>query len=560
VFQAINELAQSRFSRHLRPIDTKGLADLSDPDFDVSTYAADELKDRLSRLTAGTIGIAGARGAGKSTLLRMVVSGRLALSEARGERPVGVEVPAPSRYEAREFVPHLFVKLCLAVLGPRLNARRLRQARRQRIVAQIRLGAALYLIVTAYLGIAGLLEAQLAVAIGGFWVALAAVPSFVDSTRPLRASDSLENMAYMNYDRLRYLETVSDEWSSEISSSPARVARRREVSKARQPWTLPEMIDAYREFAGRIGKEHSLPVFVGIDELDKMATGEDAQRFLNEIKALFGQSRAFYLVTLSDDAMSAFESRGLPLRDVFESVFDDVLYVPPLTIVESEAVLHQRVVGMSPPFVALCHVVSGGLPRELIRAAREIVRIAESNENADIGDIGAKLLSERCLAQRRAAEVVASRYISSDGRQPAVDWLRQFSPDADVSDLLARVGVAPVLLDLHACEAEGVHETELLVIEIAAASYRAASTMSFFRDLTEKSYTSALKEVDEEPAAIELLAQATRDLSVTPSLAWATTSRARALIGLEPVAYPLQLNETEPVAHRQGDVSVDGRG
>ena len=214
---------------------------------------------------------------------------------------------------------------------------------------------------------------------------------------------------------------------------------------------------------------------------------------------------------------------------------------------------------MPPPFVALCHVVSGGLPRELIRTAREVVRIAENNENADIGDIGARLLSERCLAQRRAAEVVASRYISSDGRQPAVDWLRQFSPDADVNELLARVAVAPVLLDLHACETEGVHETELLVIEIAAASYRAASTISFFRDLTEKSYTNALAEVDEEPAAIELLAQATRDLSVTPSLAWATTSRARALTGLDPVGYPLQLNENEPAVRQRRDGSSQSR-
>lgn len=524
----------------------------------MSTGAANDLKDRLSRLTAGTIGIAGARGVGKSTLLRLAVSGRLDLSDGRHKRPVGVEVPAPSRYDGREFVPHLFARLCLAVLGPRLDARRLRQARRQRVVAQIRLGAALYLIITVYLGIAGVLEAQLAVAIGGFWVAVGAVPSFAGSIRPPSTSDSLENTAYLNYDRLRYLETVSDEWTSEISSSPARVARRREVAKARQPWTLPEMIDAYREFASRIGKEHTLPVFVGIDELDKMASGEDAQRFLNEIKALFGQSKAFYFVTLSEDAMSAFESRGLPLRDVFESVFDDVLYVQPLTIAESEVVLHQRVVGMPPPFVALCHVVSGGLPRELIRAARQAVRIAENSEHADIGEIASKLLGDRCLAQRRAAEVVASRHISPDGRQPAVDWLRRFSPDADATELLAATGIAPVLLELHACGAKGVHETELLVIEIAASSYRAASAIAFFQELTEERYADALKEVGDDPGAIELLAQATRDLSVTPSLAWATTSRARTLLGLAPVEYPLRFDDEGTVVQQDG-VTVDGR-
>lgn len=144
--------------------------------------------------------------------------------------------------------------------------------------------------------------------------------------------------------------------------------------------TLPELTGRYADFVRSITKER--PLVVGIDELDKMASVDEAQRFLNDVKSLFGQPRTYYLISLSDDAMSAFERRGLPLRDVFESVFDDVLRVEPLNFEEAVQLLRRRVVGMAPPFVGLCYVLSGGLPREVIRTAREAVVVAEDPEGS----------------------------------------------------------------------------------------------------------------------------------------------------------------------------------
>jgi hypothetical protein len=83
-------------------------------------------------------------------------------------------------------------------------------------------------------------------------------------------------------------------------------------------------------------------VRIGIDELDKIDSVHDAGRFLNEIKVLFGIPHCFFLVSLSEDAMSQFERRGLPMRDVFDSSFDDVVRVGPLDASRSVALLRER--------------------------------------------------------------------------------------------------------------------------------------------------------------------------------------------------------------------------
>lgn len=536
VRRTLNELAQTTFSRELRPLDTSGLGDLFDTSYDVSIAATHALADSLVSLRAGSLGIAGPRGAGKSTLMRRAVDG--GLDWATEERPLGVEVPAPVRYDAREFVPHLFAKLCLKVLGPRLDSRRLERASKERRDAQIRILATVVVGIAGYLVFIGVVSLRTGILIGAGAVVASALPLIRERLRLVLPDDSLEGLARTNLDRLRFLETQSEEWSAELSSTAGKLASRREVSRAAQAWTMPELIAAYRDFVTRITENNAL--IVGIDELDKMASVDEAQRFLNEIKALFGQSRTYYLVTLSDDAMSAFESRGLPLRDVFESVFDDVLRVKPLSLEESAAVLHQRTVGVAPPFVGLCHAVSGGLPRELIRTARAAVRIAEDPSETDLSIVTRRLLVERTNARQLAAEVVARRYVAADGTQAVVSWLRGLPRNPTAAQLLDRTVVASVLLDLRALGGEAHQELELLVIELASAAYHAASTIEFFSEADSERYAAASSEAGEDSSAIEVLTRATRDLTVAPHVAWESTSEFRRRVGLPVLDYPLQ--------------------
>ena len=37
----------------------------------------------------------------------------------------------------------------------------------------------------------------------------------------------------------------------------------------------------------------------------------------------------YYLISVSDDALAAYEMRGLPVRDAFDSAFDEVIHVLP---------------------------------------------------------------------------------------------------------------------------------------------------------------------------------------------------------------------------------------
>lgn len=83
-------------------------------------------------------------------------------------------------------------------------------------------------------------------------------------------------------------------------------------------------------------------VVIGIDELDKISGAEQAQRFVNELKAILGVPHCYYLISVSDDALAAYEMRGLPVRDAFDSAFDEVIHVRYLDLEGSLRLLKKR--------------------------------------------------------------------------------------------------------------------------------------------------------------------------------------------------------------------------
>jgi hypothetical protein len=129
-------------------------------------------------------------------------------------------------------------------------------------------------------------------------------------------------------------------------------------------------VNEFRTFARTVAAEvhrSGHRIFIGVDELDKIGSPDQAEQFLNEIKGIFGVPYLYFVVSVSDDALTAFERRGLPLRDAFDSSFDEIIHVDPLDYAESRRLLYRRVIGLSEPYVALCHCLAGGLPRDLIR-------------------------------------------------------------------------------------------------------------------------------------------------------------------------------------------------
>jgi hypothetical protein len=156
------------------------------------------------------------------------------------------------------------------------------------------------------------------------------------------------------------------------------------MSLAERQRSLPEVVDAYRDFVKSLAAKHA--VLIGIDELDKLESDETAQQFLNEIKSIFGLDHCYYLISVSENAISSFERRGLPFRDAFDSAFDSIIYVDYLSLDSAKRLLKRRVIGLEVPFMCLCYCLSGGLARDLIRSCRDMIeRVRLATAATDLG-------------------------------------------------------------------------------------------------------------------------------------------------------------------------------
>lgn len=428
----VNTARGYRFGHGYTVADSTGLSDVHDRSYNVPTDVAAELDGLLGRLDGASIGIAGPRGSGKSTLIYRycdeAVPAGIEPAEADWEWLLGAVRPdrvsgdlrcvvsAPVDYVARDFVLHLFAVFCRAVISryrsraddnrrwahglPGIYRAGIWLLRSSQILISLSLNVIFY-----GGAVAALLYWQEAIAhrlsvpvnwvlYAAFGIICLATVRFASwSARQIRRwarhepddDRALVLSARQHLARVRFLQTYTSGWSGALRLPAGGVAegqRSQSLARAEQPLSYPEIVGEFRAFARQVAaKLHSRgdQVFVGVDELDKIGSAEQAERFLNEIKGIFGIPHLYFIVSVSDDALTAFERRGLPLRDAFDSSFDEILHVGPLGYAESRRLLYRRVIGLTEPYVALCHCLAGGLARDLIRAARQVVRAATAH-------------------------------------------------------------------------------------------------------------------------------------------------------------------------------------
>ncbi len=101
----IESSATASWSTVLTIDDAPGLAEIAGVE-PVATEMVDEIASRLALMPGGSVGISGPRGVGKTTLMRRFTRSR------RDPLLVGIRVSAPTKYDGREFVLHLFGRLC----------------------------------------------------------------------------------------------------------------------------------------------------------------------------------------------------------------------------------------------------------------------------------------------------------------------------------------------------------------------------------------------------------------------------------------------------------------
>lgn len=334
---------------------------------------------------------------------------------------------------------------------------------------------------------------------------------------------------------IRFQQSYTSGWSGALKLPIGLEGNmNRAISMSENQKSLPELVGGLREFLETVATDFQ--VIIGIDELDKLESDEMAQRFINEIKSVFGLRRCFYLVSVSESAMSNFERRGLPFRDAFDSSFDNILNVDYLNLAAAKRLIARRIIGMSNPFRCLCYCISGGLARDLIRTCRNLIELAQEKPGIPVArdlasmcnslirqDIKSKVRAIATSARKLEIEPEGSAFLASlhelervaEAKEPldgaiaglCVSLTRKLSDDKDEAKKLA----------------ESRRQLALLGQELTAYLYYSDTLLHFFGGgLKEESLRQA-----EESGALNLLARARQSLSSNSSIAKPIINRFR---------------------------------
>jgi hypothetical protein len=289
---------------------------------------------------------------------------------------------------------------------------------------------------------------------------------------------------------------------------------------------------------------------IGIDELDKLPTDDRAQQFLNEIKAIFGVKHCYYLVSISEEAMASFERRGMPFRDVFDSTFDEVIRVPYLSMADALRLLNRRVV-FPMPFVCFCYCLSGGLARDLIRAARRVVEAQPAGrnegENYPLGlDDAARELIQEQVRVKSAATISALKNIDAEPEVSEVlQWCSRVSarPITDVMllDQCEWFTSGANLQPGHSLEGDHASARQAVFRVVGALVgyyYYAATMLEFFAVRPDEQRIRHALRSQGENGSLEQLAFCQQAFSVNPRVAWAALSTFREAWKLRTVEFP----------------------
>jgi hypothetical protein len=617
----INTARQSRFGHTYAVASSPALSEVYDSANTVPTQIESELAGLLNRLDGASIGVAGPRGAGKSTLIR----GYCDDAGPAADNPAGIYwtrflgsglparswgdlrcmVAAPVDYVARDFVLHLFAAFCGVVINSYGRAGRFRLLylstfwgrRIGQLCISLMLPAAVFAgIVVIVLHwnefiTPGRSTSSIWVECAGIALFTLSVSAFAKSSavkirkwahetrRGRKSGRAMVATARKHLSRIRYLQTHMSGFSGGLGlrgSVSAQLSR--SSSRAEQPLSYPELVAEFRNFATSVAADvhrRGDRVFIGVDELDKIGSAQQAEDFLNEVKGIFGIPHLYFMVSVSDDALNAFERRGLPLRDAFDSSFDEILRVEPLSYSESRRLLYRRVIGLTEPYVALCHCLAGGLARDVIRAARQVARNAatlatgrppvagslatDSGEGASteyeladaqqshylptLSDISAAVLHDELNRKLRALSQVVGR-IDSEDTAKLQDTLHDITvhfsvdqPIINVVDLIARSGHAEP------------SEVARVRMDLAAYAYYCATLQDVFTDQLDEARMLKATSKLSESGSFDELAAARNAFTIDTLLAWKLITQCRTAWSLETHEPALKEVESEDSSH-----------
>jgi hypothetical protein len=267
-------------------------------------------------------------------------------------------------------------------------------------------------------------------------------PRSAEDSMATPLEDSLLGHAEMWLKAIKFQQSYTSGWSGSLKLPIGLEGGvNRAVTLAQNQLSLPEIGYFFMQFLEEASLKYQ--VIIGIDEMDKLASDELAQQFINDIKSIFGLERCFYLISVSENAMSNFERRGLPFRDVFDSAFDDFVYVDHLNFESAKELLEQRVVGRPILFFAMSYCMSGGLARDLIRNFRSVLEVHEQDKDHNsLTAICRKVVESDLLAKVRATRTSAKKIKIEPEVDQFLESLYALEVGVDSDDLLVKAASA----------------------------------------------------------------------------------------------------------------------
>lgn len=557
--EALNEDAEDRYGETL-DFGIEGLGGPGVREYELETDAIKRLRGLVGGMRHGSIGIAGPRGAGKTTLINAYCQ-----PADTNDRRLRKVIEAPVRYEARDFILTLFGQLCEAVEDTEGDESELQEPQPgwwRRAVLFLAAAVAGTMAFTFFglvlaskppqvigdltqelLGfqrsdLITLILAFLAAGVSYWLVRIARRHSERREASP-SVEQRLKDLAQRNLRDIRFQQSFSYGYSGKLSlpfAAEASVSAKEDLAQRQE--SFPEIVERFKLFLA-LAAEARDQVVIGIDEMDKMESGEVATNFLNEIKGIFAVDGCFYLVSVSESAMSSFERRGLPFRDVFDSSFDEIITVAPLQLSRSKMVLRSHVVGLGPAYLDLCHCLSGGLPRDLLRVLREL---NFHNRKGDLQYVTKKLIKGELERKVEAATVSARGVPLEPNVSELLFWMRSLrASELTPDDLLQHGRSRPHNWprDSVAGDTEECDELSLLQLEMAGFTYFLATVLEFFcvsPDREQEHFQDA-EQSKNRASKIELLAGARGAFAVNPRVAIATIDQFRARSGWATIGF-----------------------
>ncbi|MCX5096375.1 NACHT domain-containing protein [Streptomyces sp. NBC_00365] len=526
-------VVQDRYTQRLPNIDLSRLTGVRRSDQVIESEAAREVSLRHQRQDSASIGISGPRGAGKSTLLQRFCGP----DSARTSEDLLLLVPAPTSYDPRDFLVHLFAELCRKITGvksPGEPSARSGRARLERVFAALAvvLGLLTMAGATVWPSLGPVVQAWygeprlLVLSAGGLLVLAGTAWTLTIGqriSRPRVRMSGAETAAAHHMRTLHYQLTVQRTRNAQVTlPGGLQLVGGGQVQHTENLRTYPELVSEFRGLLDIVALERRAlggRVVIGIDELDKVGTAEDAERFMNDLKAVFGVPGCHFLVALSEDALAAFGRRALDVRTALDSTFDEVITVPPLDLDQSRRLLELRGVWLPEPFLWLCHVMSGGLPRDLLRCVTGL-GAAESRLQANRLPSLSRVLISQDAQSILAAQTRHAGASAGDLPQDAVVWIAattQVPLTADAWEELVRTAPSALAAD---------HSAVRTITQIRAYLYHGATLMRTFVEDSSGVALEWLRTAGPDP--VNRLAAARAKLATDPDSVWPAVERYRA--------------------------------